>query len=150
MSLSLNPIGNWLLEDIDDTSSDSPVVVGPSCSISKPKQLQIDLLSQSPLKEAKTLPLSNTSDDLQAFWILLKKTLFACKNNTKGDTILSIIATAHQTGTFLEDVVFCDVVIPSIENEQKKFEDTMKVTQWLIDDVEMKVLQDADKALVDV
>ena len=38
--LSLNPTGIWLLEDIDDTSFDSPVFVGPSCSLLKLKLIQ--------------------------------------------------------------------------------------------------------------
>ena len=88
--------------------------------------------------------MSNTSDALQALQSPLKKTLLARKKNTKGDTSSSIIATAYQADNFAADVVLCDVVIPGIENERKIFEDTMKVMQWLIDDVEMKVLQDAD------
>ena len=35
-------------------------------------------------------------------------------------------------------------------NERRKFNDTMRVTQWLIDDLEKKVLGDSDVAQMDV
>ena len=105
-----------------------------------PKRLQIAPASPSAAKQARTLPLTTTSDALKALRSPLNKSSLARKKNTKTDTIASIIATAHQGSLFATDVVLCDVVFLGVKNEQKKFEDTMKVTQWMIDDSEMKVL----------
>ena len=58
---------------------------------------------------------------------------------------------AHKDGDFAFGVELTCLNVPGGGmNERRKFNDTMRVTQWLIDNLEKKVLGDSDAARMDV
>ena len=74
----------------------------------------------------------------------------ATKKNKKAESIAMIIANAHQAKAFVNGVSLVDVVVPGAETERRKFEDTMRLTQWLLNDVELEKLTNADMPRMDV
>ena len=96
------------------------------------------------------MTLTSIADAPKILWSPLNKNVLAHKRNTKSDTILNTIETAHQDGNFAAGIKLCNVVISGIKNKQKKFVDTMKVTLWLINKVDSQGIQDTEKPLVDV
>ena len=56
----------------------------------------------------------------------------------------------HKDGDFLFRVELTCLNVPGGGmNKRRNFDDTLRVTQWLIDDLEKKVLRDSDAAWMD-
>ena len=132
-------------QDISPFQTDSPSVclsllqvTMSSCTKLPAKQLKV-------LQQKKGTLLRNAPDALSWSRGPLQSASLQPKKNTKADTVSCIIANAHKDDDFVFGVELTCLNVPGGGmNERRKFNDTMRVTQWLIEDLEKKVLGDSD------